>query len=40
MNNWLNYAKLIGDKSYNDISSEMFYSQYIYNIIKKRDNKN
>ena len=40
MNNWLNYAKLIGDETYNDISNEMFNSQYIYNIVKKRDTKN
>ena len=40
MNNWLNYAKLIGDESYNDISNEIFFSEYILHAVNKRNIKN
>jgi|AntAceMinimDraft_6_1070360.scaffolds.fasta_scaffold12753_2 hypothetical protein len=33
MNNWLNYAKEIKDVTYNDISEEIFYSDYISKTI-------
>ncbi len=40
MNNWLNYAKLINDFSYKDITNEIFFSEYIFHAIKKRNIKN
>ena len=40
MNNWLNYAKLINDFSYKDITNEIFFSEYIFQAIKKRNIKN
>ena len=40
MNNWLNYAKLINDFSYKDITDEIFFSEYIFQAIKKRNIKN
>ena len=40
MNNWLNYAKLINDFSYKDITDEIFFSEYIFHAIKKRNIKN
>ena len=40
MNNWLNYAKLINDFSYRDITNEIFFSEYIFQAIKKRNIKN
>ena len=29
INNWLSYAKIIGDQSYKEISSELFFRTYI-----------
>ena len=40
MNNWLNYAKLINDFSYRDITNEIIFSEYIFQAIKKKNNKN
>ena len=40
MNNWLNYAKLINDETYKDITSEIFFSEYILHAVNKRNNKN
>ena len=40
MNNWLNYAKLINDFSYKDITNEIIFSEYIFQAIKKKNNKN
>ena len=37
INNWLDYAKIIGDESYLDISDDFFSSSYILNQIKNRD---
>ena len=37
INNWLDYAKIIGDESYLDISDDFFSSGYILNQIKNRD---
>ena len=37
MNNWLNYAKLINDETYKDIADEIFFSEYIYHAVKKRN---
>ena len=37
INNWLDYAKIIGDQSYLDISDDFFSSSYILNQIKNRD---
>ena len=37
INNWLDYAKIIGDGSYLDISDDFFSSSYILNQIKNRD---
>ena len=36
MNNWLNYAKLINDFSYRDITNEIIFSEYIFQAIKKK----
>ncbi|MDC0233529.1 tetratricopeptide repeat protein [Candidatus Pelagibacter sp.] len=40
MNNWLNYAKLINDMTYKDITNEIFFSEYIFQAVKKRNNQN
>ena len=37
MNNWLCYAKLTGDKSYENISKEFIDSAYIHNEVKNRN---
>ena len=29
MNNWLNYAKIIGDLSFNKITDSFLYSEYV-----------
>lgn len=39
INNWLNYAKLINDKSYKKITDEIFFSEYIFQAVKKRNSK-
>ena len=39
INNWLTYAKNIGDESYKEISSEFLYSDYISKITNKLKNK-
>ena len=39
MNNWLNYAKLINDETYKDITSEIFFSEYIFQAVEKRNSK-
>ena len=36
MNNWLNYAKFINDETYKDVTSEIFFSEYIFQAVKKR----
>ena len=38
MNNWLNYAKLINDETYKNITSEIFFSEYIFQAVKRRNN--
>ncbi len=35
INNWLSYAKIIGDQSYKEISSEFIFSEHIFKIEKK-----
>ena len=40
MNNWLNYAKLINDETYKNITSEIFFSEYIFQAVKRRNNQN
>ena len=40
IHNWLNYAKLIKDESYKDITNEIFFSEYIFQAVKRRDNQN
>ena len=40
IHNWLNYAKLIKDESYKDITNEIFFSEYIFQAVKKRNNQN
>ena len=35
INNWLSYAKIIGDQSYKEISSEFIFSEHIFKIQKK-----
>ena len=37
INNWLNYAKLINDKSYKKITDEIFFSEYIFQAVEKRN---
>lgn len=39
MNNWLSYASVIGDESYNDICTEISFSNYIFNVIKTENKK-
>ena len=39
INNWLNYAKFINDKSYKKITDEIFFSEYIFQAVKKRNSK-
>jgi len=39
MNNWFNYAKLINDESYKNITDEIFFSEYIFQAVKKRNTK-
>ena len=39
INNWLNYAKLINDKSYKKITDEIFFSEYIFQAVEKRNSK-
>ena len=39
INNWLNYAKLINDESYKKITDEIFFSEYIFQAVKKRNSK-
>ena len=39
INNWLTYAKIIGDESYKEISEEFLYSDYISIIANKFKNK-
>jgi len=39
INNWLNYAKLLNDKSYKKITDEIFFSEYIFQAVKKRNSK-
>lgn len=39
INNWLNYAKLLNDKSYKKITDEIFFSEYIFQAVEKRNNK-
>ena len=34
INNWLSYAKIIGDQSYKEISSEFIFSEHIFKIKK------
>jgi tetratricopeptide (TPR) repeat protein len=36
INNWLNYAKFINDKSYKKITDEIFFSEYIFQAVKKK----
>jgi hypothetical protein len=36
MNNWLNYAKLINDLTYKDISEDIYCSTYISEIISRQ----
>ena len=38
INNWLTYAKIIGDKSYKEISSDFIFSKNISIILKKNPN--
>ena len=40
MNNWLNYAKLINDLTYKDITDEIFFSEYIFQAVKRRNTQN
>ena len=40
MNNWLNYAKLINDQTYKDITSEIFFSEYIFQAVNRRNTQN
>ena len=37
INNWINYAKLINDESYKNITNEIFFSEYIFQAVKKRN---
>jgi len=39
INNWLNYAKLLNDKSYKKIADEIFFSEYIFQAVEKRNSK-
>ena len=39
INNWLNYAKLLNDKSYKKITDEIFFSEYIFQAVEKRNSK-
>ena len=39
INNWLNYAKLLNDKSYKKITDEIFFSEYILQAVEKRNSK-
>ena len=39
INNWLNYAKLLNDKSYKKIAHEIFFSEYIFQAVEKRNSK-
>lgn len=38
INQWLNYAKTIGDLSYKEINTEFLYSKFINNILSKQIN--
>ena len=40
INNWLNYAKLINDQTYKDITSEIFFSEYIFQAVNRRNTQN
>ncbi len=35
INNWLSYAKIIGDQSYKEISPEFIFSEHVFKIAKK-----
>ena len=37
LKNWLVYARLIGDKSYEEITDRVFYSKSIENTLKKNN---
>ena len=39
INNWLNYAKLLNYKSYKKITDEIFFSEYIFQAVEKRNSK-
>ena len=36
--NWLTFAKLIGDKSYKKVSSKIYYSKYVEESLKFKQN--
>ena len=38
INHWLNYAKIINEETYKNITSEIFYSEYIFQAVKRRNN--